>query len=191
MAKRVLIAGESWTTHSIHQKGFDSFTTTEYNEGVRWLRAALEDNGWTVDGTGDYSIEHNELCLNSSHQFILRKGPAYGSLELAANIRGLDENESQGKFGLVLFNQNDEVFRLSVDAERSVILANGESRNLPQDIHLSQHHQLRIVKMHHGTVCYFDDVLVAEVTGQLPETSAGVFATGVRVAIDMIRLTSI
>jgi uncharacterized membrane protein len=49
MAKRVLIAGESWTTHSIHQKGFDSFTTTEYNEGVRWLRDALESNGWTVD----------------------------------------------------------------------------------------------------------------------------------------------
>ena len=49
MGKRVLIAGESWTTHSIHQKGFDSFTTTEYNEGVRWLRDALEANGWTVD----------------------------------------------------------------------------------------------------------------------------------------------
>ena len=49
MAKHVLIAGESWTTHSIHQKGFDSFTTTEYNEGVRWLRSALEGSGWTVD----------------------------------------------------------------------------------------------------------------------------------------------
>lgn len=49
MTKRVLIAGESWTTHSIHQKGFDSFTTTEYNEGVRWLRAALEAHGWQVD----------------------------------------------------------------------------------------------------------------------------------------------
>lgn len=49
MAKRALIAGESWTVHSIHQKGFDSFTTTEYAEGVRWLRAALEANGWTVD----------------------------------------------------------------------------------------------------------------------------------------------
>ncbi len=36
-------------THSIHQKGFDSFTTTEYNEGVAWLRAALESNGWSVD----------------------------------------------------------------------------------------------------------------------------------------------
>ena len=46
---RVLIAGESWTVHSIHQKGFDSFTTTEYSEGVGWLRAALESGGWSVD----------------------------------------------------------------------------------------------------------------------------------------------
>lgn len=49
MSRRVLIAGESWVTHSIHTKGFDSFTTTEYNEGVHWLRAALEANGWDVD----------------------------------------------------------------------------------------------------------------------------------------------
>lgn len=46
--KRVLIAGESWTVHSIHQKGFDSFTTTEYAEGVRWLKEALEAGGWDV-----------------------------------------------------------------------------------------------------------------------------------------------
>lgn len=46
---RVLIAGESWVTHSIHQKGYDSFTTTEYVEGVGSLRAALEGGGWTVD----------------------------------------------------------------------------------------------------------------------------------------------
>jgi uncharacterized membrane protein len=46
---RVLIAGESWVTHSIHQKGFDSFTTTSYNEGVGPLRAALEAGGFAVD----------------------------------------------------------------------------------------------------------------------------------------------
>ncbi|MDB5562871.1 MAG: cytoplasmic protein [Hyphomicrobiales bacterium] len=46
--RRVLIAGESWTVHSIHQKGFDSFSTTEYAEGVRWLQAALEGAGWEV-----------------------------------------------------------------------------------------------------------------------------------------------
>lgn len=44
----VLVAGESWVTHSIHQKGFDSFTTTEYSEGVGWLRAALEAGGIVV-----------------------------------------------------------------------------------------------------------------------------------------------
>lgn len=46
---RILVAGESWTTHSIHQKGFDSFTTTSYHEGVQWLRAALETGGWDVN----------------------------------------------------------------------------------------------------------------------------------------------
>ena len=46
---RVLIAGESWVTHSIHQKGFDAFTTTSYHEGVGPLRAALEDGGYAVD----------------------------------------------------------------------------------------------------------------------------------------------
>jgi uncharacterized membrane protein len=47
-APKVLVAGESWTVHSIHQKGFDSFTTTEYAEGVGWLRDALVSGGWEV-----------------------------------------------------------------------------------------------------------------------------------------------
>ena len=51
---KVLIAGESWTTHSIHQKGFDSFTTTEYAEGAGWLRAALELGGWLLDYQPSY-----------------------------------------------------------------------------------------------------------------------------------------
>lgn len=37
----VLIAGESWTTASTHVKGFDSFTTVSYEEGVDALRDAL------------------------------------------------------------------------------------------------------------------------------------------------------
>ena len=47
-SRKILIAGESWVTHSIHQKGFDSFTTTSYNEGVGPLRAALEAGGFEV-----------------------------------------------------------------------------------------------------------------------------------------------
>ena len=44
--KRVLLAGESWVMHTIHQKGFDSFTTTAYATGHGWLQQALVDGGW-------------------------------------------------------------------------------------------------------------------------------------------------
>lgn len=42
---KILIAGESWTSHTIHIKGFDTFTTSTYEEGVKWLREALEKDG--------------------------------------------------------------------------------------------------------------------------------------------------
>ena len=45
---KILVAGESWITHSVHIKGFDSFVTSSYEEGVRWLKAALEKAGHTV-----------------------------------------------------------------------------------------------------------------------------------------------
>ena len=45
---RVLIAGESWTTTSIHVKGFDSFTTVSYEEGVGALRDALLGAGHEI-----------------------------------------------------------------------------------------------------------------------------------------------
>ena len=47
--RRVLLAGESWVTHSIHTKGFDSFTTTSYHEGADDLRAALGAGGFDVE----------------------------------------------------------------------------------------------------------------------------------------------
>jgi uncharacterized membrane protein len=69
---RVLLAGESWTTTSIHVKGFDSFTTVEYAEGGGALIAALErarhdvtfmpnhvaatEFPFTADGLGAYDV---------------------------------------------------------------------------------------------------------------------------------------
>lgn len=47
-ALKILIAGESWVTHSIHIKGFDSFTTSSYEEGVGPLREALEGAGHSL-----------------------------------------------------------------------------------------------------------------------------------------------
>ncbi|MCA9858156.1 MAG: cytoplasmic protein, partial [Thermomicrobiales bacterium] len=48
-SRNVLIAGESWIMHTIHQKGFDSFTTTAYGEGHQWLAAGLTAGGWNVE----------------------------------------------------------------------------------------------------------------------------------------------
>ncbi|MDO5690359.1 MAG: glutamine amidotransferase [Tissierellia bacterium] len=58
MAK-ILIAGESWTTHTIHQKGFDTFTTTTYEEGVHWLKAALESGGHTITYIPNHRVQYD------------------------------------------------------------------------------------------------------------------------------------
>jgi uncharacterized membrane protein len=47
-SRRILLAGETWVMHTIHQKGVDSFTTTAYGTGHGWLQAALEAGGWEV-----------------------------------------------------------------------------------------------------------------------------------------------
>ncbi|MCA0293845.1 MAG: glutamine amidotransferase [Actinobacteria bacterium] len=46
---RVLLAGESWSTTSVHTKGFDSFSTSVYEEGAGDFIAALERGGVEVD----------------------------------------------------------------------------------------------------------------------------------------------
>jgi uncharacterized membrane protein len=48
MAK-ILLAGESWATTTIHTKGFDTFTTSSYGEGAADFIAAVEAAGHTVD----------------------------------------------------------------------------------------------------------------------------------------------
>ena len=47
--KRVLLAGESWMSYTTHVKGFDSFYTSTYETGEKWLKAALEKGGYEVD----------------------------------------------------------------------------------------------------------------------------------------------
>jgi uncharacterized membrane protein len=46
---RVLLAGESWVTHSVHVKGVDSFDTSTYVEGAGRLIEALEAAQFEVD----------------------------------------------------------------------------------------------------------------------------------------------
>lgn len=47
--KKVLLAGESWMSYTTHVKGFDSFYTSVYETGEKWLVAALKEGGYEVD----------------------------------------------------------------------------------------------------------------------------------------------
>ncbi|RGU89992.1 cytoplasmic protein [Clostridium sp. AF15-17LB] len=49
MMKKVLLAGESWMSYTTHVKGFDSFYTSVYETGEKWLVAALKEGGYEVD----------------------------------------------------------------------------------------------------------------------------------------------
>ena len=49
MAKKILIAGESWMSYTTHVKGFDTFYTSVYEEGIGFLRDALQAAGYQVD----------------------------------------------------------------------------------------------------------------------------------------------
>lgn len=46
--KKVLLAGESWVSYTTHVKGFDSFYTSVYETGEKWLVEALEKGGYEV-----------------------------------------------------------------------------------------------------------------------------------------------
>jgi uncharacterized membrane protein len=47
--RTILLAGESWSTTSVHTKGFDTFHTSAYEEGAWPFIHALEAEGWTVE----------------------------------------------------------------------------------------------------------------------------------------------
>jgi len=49
MSKKILIAGESWMSFTTHVKGFDTFNTSVYEEGIEWIRNALTKAGYEVE----------------------------------------------------------------------------------------------------------------------------------------------
>ena len=46
---KILFVGESWVKHTTHIKGFDQFTSVEYEEGASVFLACLETGGFQTD----------------------------------------------------------------------------------------------------------------------------------------------
>lgn len=46
---KILFIGEYWHIHMIHSKGFDSFTSSKYEEGADYLLSCLRQDNIDVD----------------------------------------------------------------------------------------------------------------------------------------------
>lgn len=57
--RRVLLAGETWISYGIHQKGFSAYTTGGYEVGSDEFVAALESRGWDVEHLPNHLATEN------------------------------------------------------------------------------------------------------------------------------------
>lgn len=57
MKEKILFAGESWMSHTTHVKGFDTFFTSVYETGEKFLKNALEEAGYEVE------FMPNHICM--------------------------------------------------------------------------------------------------------------------------------
>lgn len=57
--KKILFIGESWFTYSVHQKGFDTFYTSEYTEGAGKFLTDMKNVGMHIDYVPAHLIENN------------------------------------------------------------------------------------------------------------------------------------
>ncbi|WP_339210715.1 glutamine amidotransferase [Aeribacillus sp. FSL K6-8210] len=54
---KILFIGESWVIHMIHTKGYDSFTSTKYEEGATYLLDCLKEGGVEVTYMPSHEVQ--------------------------------------------------------------------------------------------------------------------------------------
>lgn len=54
---KILFIGESWHIHMIHTKGYDSFTSSKYEEGATYLLSCLKDRGVEIDYMPAHTVQ--------------------------------------------------------------------------------------------------------------------------------------
>ena len=111
----LLLVGESWFSHTIHTKGFDSFTTSTYEEGCADFVAALESRGWAVDHIPSHLVDtkmpstaealgrYAVVALSDvgSNTFLLRR-PTFIGGQVAPDLLELIAAYTTGGGGLVM-----------------------------------------------------------------------------------------
>jgi uncharacterized membrane protein len=109
-ASRVLVVGESWTSMEAHCKGFDYFMTVSHEEGIKWLKAALENGGISVDHLPSQAVaasfpvdlaelkKYDAIMLSDigSNSFLLHPDTYVRSLRTPNRLKLLQQYVSEG-----------------------------------------------------------------------------------------------
>ena len=167
----------------------------ELTEGYEELfveDSALEENGWSVSPDRGYRIGNGEMMTEGS--LLLQKGRPLESFEIAANVRTIETNPTSGEVGLVITDESGEMFRFVIDPLTSSFTIEGNERSsipVPDEVELSQYHQLRIVKLGEIALLYFDDACLGEYPIMSGRATAAVMSEGVAATVEMVRLTSL
>lgn len=113
---KILVAGESWVKHIIHIKGFDSFTNSEYEEGIYWFQRAMEEAGFDMTFMPNHEAQqHFPTTLEALNQYdvvilsdigsntLLLSNKTFGQSQTAPNrLELLKEYVHQGGgFGMI------------------------------------------------------------------------------------------
>ncbi len=54
---KILFIGESWHIHMIHTKGYDSFTSSKYEEGATFLLSCLRNKNVEIDYMPAHTVQ--------------------------------------------------------------------------------------------------------------------------------------
>lgn len=155
---KILFIGESWVIHMIHTKGYDSFTSTKYEEGATYLLSCLKEAGVEVDYMPSHEVqvrfpktieelnEYDSIVISDigSNTFLLQN-PTFYQMEVVPNALELIREFVQHGGGLLMVGgylsfmgiEGKANYKNTVLAEvLPVVMQDGDDRvEVPQGLH--------------------------------------------------------
>lgn len=112
---KILFIGESWVIHMIHTKGYDSFTSTKYEEGATYLLSCLKEADVEVDYMPAHDVQvrfpktieelnqYDSIVISDigSNTFLLQNSTFY-QMEVVPNALELIQEYVQHGGGLLM-----------------------------------------------------------------------------------------
>lgn len=107
---KILFIGESWHIHMIHTKGYDSFTSSKYEEGATFLLECLKNKNIEVDYMPSHTVQmafpqtveelakYDAIVISDigANTFLLKNDTFYNMKVLPNSLELMKQYVSQG-----------------------------------------------------------------------------------------------